>query len=199
MGIEGAQRRREGVFLKDGQWVVSLDGIHTLAVNRRLGAIIRMGLYASRKLPEIMKSTPHKELRDNKIYREHYAYNCHRTALEIQGETLDFYDASHNFKERIRDAFDNRNAVVTGISGVAGALQTGGFPRFVHIMNEREDVITHSTLVLGRDTGGTYVCFEKVGYHSDPFRLVSLEQTLSQYNDVTHAACIEPQEKRYAI
>jgi hypothetical protein len=199
MPLEHIPKPRESVFYDGAHWRVTLDGTHSVPVHRKLGAVIRMGLYASRKLPALERSLPVNELHMDTLYRTHHAYNCHRIALEIQGEAHDLYDAAYSYKPKIRDKFSDTKNVVTDIEGVRDVVRSGAFPRWVHFMHEREESPMHSTLILGPDERGTYLCFEKQNYYSAPFRVIKLEDVLRQYSSALHSACIEPAMEQYKI
>ena len=199
MSFEQPSKPRNPVFYDGKDWRVALDGTHSVPVERRLGAIIRMGLFASKKLPEMTKRLPRHELLKSKLYRNHYAYNCHRTALEIQGEALDLYDAAYSYKPKIREKFSDPHNTVTSVDTVRDEIRSGGFPRWVHFMDEREDSPLHSTCILGKDERGTYICFEKQSYYSAPFQLKKLDDVLRQFSGVIHSACIEPVMERYRV
>jgi hypothetical protein len=199
MSIESIQRPRESVFFDGAHWRVTLDGSHSVLVHRKLAAIIRMSLFATKRLPEITQKLPPHELHMNSIYRTHHAYNCHRTALEIQGEALDLYDAAYSYKPKIREKFSQPQNTITDMEGVGDALRNGEFPRWVHFMNEREDSPLHSVCILGRDERGTFICFEKQGYYDAPFRITKLEDVLRQFSSVVHTACVEPVMTQYKV
>lgn len=199
MSFEQPSRPRESVFYDGTAWRVTLDGSHSVKVHRKLGAIIRMGLFASKKLPEITKGLAPHELHMNKIYRTHHAYNCHRTALEIQGEALDLYDAAYSYKPKIREKFDDPQNTITSVDMVYDVVRSGEFPRWIHFMNDREDRPLHSTCILGKDERGTYICFEKQAYYDAPFHLIKLEDVLRQFSSSLHAVCIEPVMEHYRV
>jgi hypothetical protein len=199
MSLERPSQPRESVFYDGVHWRVTLDGTHSVPVHRKLGAIIRMGLYASKKLPEITQRLPRHELHMDAIYRNHHAYNCHRTALEIQGEALDLYDAAYSYKPKILEKFSDPRNAVTHIEGVRDIVREGTFPRWVHFMSEREESPLHSTCILGVDERGTYICFEKQSYYDAPFHLIKLDDVLRQFSSIVHTACVEPAMEQYRV
>lgn len=190
--IEHIVSHRERVFLKDGQWVASLDGSHSVPVDRKLGAIIRMSLSLTKNVSALQGTIPYTELRKNPEYRRHDSYNCHRLALEIQGEALDLYDAAHSYKSKLYEKFESNALTVCDSSNIYEKLQSAQFPLFLHAQNDREGIADHSTLILGPDERGTYICFEKAGYYNQPFRLVKLEDVLRPYTHMTHTLYLEP-------
>jgi hypothetical protein len=169
-------------------------------VHKRLAAMIRLGLHASRKQEQIRRDTPPGELRNNDIYRKHHAYNCHRTALEIQGEALDGFDAAHGYKIKIEEKIsDSRNQVLDINEVHTKVVKEKAYPRFLHFFEDREERPLHSTLILGPDERGTILCFQKDGFYEKHFKIVRLVDVLNDYNPKNTAACIEPAEEKFKV
>lgn len=190
------------IFFSEGTWRATCNSTDGVPLPKTMAYWIRKALYANawfeRSHPRFRNLSY-----EDKAYREYHSYNCHRTALAMQGTVYDAltndpsplaYQASHDFKPGVEADIKQHNSEALPMETLQEKLLKVTPPCVVHIRKDHQqnEQLMHSFVYLGRDRSGVHVCFDKRGGDGSPFRITPLATIEQEYTPRFHVAYIQP-------
>lgn len=201
--MEGVEGIKDGKVFFDGTtWRATCNNSPGVPISHELAYSIRKGLYANAWFDAT--SPRFRKLSDSdRAYREYYSYNCHRTALSIQGNfykdassdpSVLIYQAAYDFKPAVYKDIEKNKTQGIAMEGLPSELSKVTPPCVVHLEKDfmQEVHPVHSFVYLGTDATGEHVCFEKAGYRDGKFRVTSYKRIEAMYPPRAHVAYVQP-------
>ena len=145
-------------------------------------SIIKQSLYLQVRAERGRKEWEPGELRHYKNSEDRIdSTNCHSAVLSLEKE--DLQELSKN-KKSYPSFFEAEYFPIETIDELKKQIEKFGFPCVLHIRRNSSSDEMHSSLVLGYDTQGKIVLWEKKGYEmKNPYQVITLDEIYSNYGN----------------